>query len=208
MGIFRKNITSFSDEQLVELLAENRKNEALTELHSRYAKRILGFFLKMNGGDVERAQDFTQDLFIRLLEKHKQFDSKRKFYTWIFTIASNMCKTEFRKPIMKRLSDDDYELNQSAKWNDNSLDKVSFRLALDIAVDKLGDQHKLTFVLRYIEELTIKEIAEMTDVATGTVKSRLFYATKKVASDIQEFNPKNEQFGESFSDGTNNMINT
>ncbi len=208
MGLFRKNIILFSDEQLVELLSTSRKNEALTELHSRYAKRILGFFIKMNRGDIEQAQDFTQDLFIRISEKHEQFDSKRKFYSWLFTIASNMCKTEFRKPIMKRLSDDGYELNQSANWNEISFDKVLFKKALNNAVDDLNDQHKLTFVLRYMQELSLKEIAEMTKVSVGTVKSRLYYSTKKVATKMNEFNPKNEQLGQSFSDGVNTIINT
>ncbi|MFT5861289.1 MAG: RNA polymerase sigma-70 factor (ECF subfamily) [Flavobacteriaceae bacterium] len=206
MGLFSKDIASFSDEQLIALLSTKRKNEALTQLHTKYAKRVLGFFVKMLRGDVEKAQDFTQELFMRILEKHGQFDPTRKFYTWMFTIASNMCKTEFRKPILNRLSGDEHEFNQSAQWNELGMDKKAFREALDKAINKLGGQHQLTFVLRYMQEVSLNEISEITNVSLGTVKSRLFYATKKVTEGIREFNPSGERIGKSFSDGTNNTI--
>lgn len=189
MSFFQKNIQSLSDEALMQLLSSRRSNEALTELHARYSKKVLGFFMRMFQGDVDKSQDFLQDLFIRILEKQHLFNPEKKFYTWMFTIASNMCKTSFRKTPDLRISDDGYELNEHVDWNDNTLDKVVFRKALKKAIERLEDHHRLTFVLRYIEELSVKEIAEMTDVSTGTVKSRLFYATKKVTKQLKEFNP-------------------
>jgi len=205
MSLLKKDITSFSDEQLIALLSTKRKNEALTQLHTKYAKRVLGFFVKMLQGDVDKAQDFTQELFMRVLEKHAQFDVSRKFYSWMFTIASNMCKTEYRRPILKRLSDDEYEFVGSSSWNELGMDKIAFRSALDKAVNELGGEHQMTFVLRYMQEVSLNEIAEITNVSIGTVKSRLFYATKKVTKGIKEFNPSNERLGRSFSDGTNDI---
>ncbi|MFT5777790.1 MAG: RNA polymerase sigma-70 factor (ECF subfamily) [Crocinitomicaceae bacterium] len=203
MSVFKKDISSFSDEQLVGLLRTRRKNEALAQLHAKYAKRVLGFFRKMFHGDLDKAQDFTQELFMRILEKHTQFDPTRNFYTWMFVIASNMCKTDFRKPIHLHISEDEYELKERATWNENSLDKTAFKLALNKAVDRLSDEHQLTFVLRYMQEIPLNEIAEITDVSLGTVKSRLFYATKKVTAQIQEFNPSGDRIGHSFSASNN-----
>jgi RNA polymerase sigma-70 factor (ECF subfamily) len=192
MSIFRKDISNLSDEALMQLLSSRRSNDALTELHARYSKKVLGFFIRMFQGDVDKAQDFVQDLFIRILEKQHLFNPEKKFYTWMFTIASNMCKTSFRKVRDLRISDDDYELNGQIIWNENALDKVMFRKVLKEAIGNLEEHHRLTFSLRYMQEFSIKEIAEMTDTSEGTVKSRLFYATKKVAKELQEFNPSDE----------------
>jgi len=192
MSVFRKDISSLSDEALMQLLSSRRSNDALTELHARYSKKVLGFFIRMFQGDVDKAQDFVQDLFIRILEKQHLFNPEKKFYTWMFTIASNMCKTSFRKIRDLRISEDDYELNGQIIWNENALDKVMFRKVLKEVIENLEEHHRLTFSLRYMQEFSIKEIAEMTDTSEGTVKSRLFYATKKVAKELQEFNPSDE----------------
>jgi len=193
MGLFRKDIASFSDEELMVLLASKRRNEALTQLHSRYAKRILGFFIRMFKGDRAKAQDFTQDLFLRVLDKHTQFNPERKFYTWMYVIASNMCKTEFRKSPNLEIPENESTISIDSKWNENIADKTLFQSELKKSIEQLEDYHQITFVLRYMQELSIKEIAEITEVSEGTVKSRLFYATKKITSKLEIFNPKNEK---------------
>ena len=192
MGLFRKDIASFSDEELMVLLASKRRNEALTELHSRYAKRILGFFIRMFKGDQAKAQDFTQDLFLKVLEKHAQFNPERKFYTWMYVIASNMCKTEFRKLPDLQIPENETMLSIGAKWNENIADKMLFQSELKKSIEQLEEYHQSTFVLRYMQELSIKEIAVITEVSEGTVKSRLFYATKKITAKLELFNPTNE----------------
>lgn len=192
MKILRKDISKYSDEQLMELLSSKRSNEALTELHSRYGKKALGFFIRMFQGDMNKSQDFVQELFMRILDKHHQFDVSKRFYSWMFTIASNMCKSEFRKPANNSISADGYELNDLAEYNENSLDKKVFREALHNAMESLQSNHKEAFHLRFIEELAVKEIALITGVSEGTVKSRLFYATKKVTSQLSEFNPRQD----------------
>jgi RNA polymerase sigma-70 factor (ECF subfamily) len=80
----------------MQLLSTRRRNEALTEIHARYSKKVLGFFLRMTKGNEEKAQDLVQDLFLRILEKQHLFDPKKRFYTWMFAIASNMVKTTYR----------------------------------------------------------------------------------------------------------------
>lgn len=193
MGLFRKDIASFSDEELMVLLASKRRNEALTQLHSRYAKRILGFFIRMFKGDRAKAQDFTQDLFLRVLDKHTQFNPERKFYTWMYVIASNMCKTEFRKSPNLEIPENESTISIDSKWNENIADKTLFQSELKKSIEQLEDYHQIAFVLRYMQEFSIKEIAEITEVSEGTVKSRLFYATKKITSKLEIFNPKNEK---------------
>lgn len=192
MGLFRKDIASFSDEDLMVILGSKRRNDALTELHSRYAKRILGFFIRMFNGNQAKAQDFTQDLFLKVLEKHHQFNPERKFYTWMYVIASNMCKTEFRKIPDLQIPENETTISIGSKWNENIADKSLFQSELKKSIEQLEEYHQISFVLRYMQELSIKEIAKITEVSEGTVKSRLFYATKKITSKLELFNPTNE----------------
>ena len=193
MALFgKKNIASLSDEVLVQFLSTRRSDEALTELHARYSKKVLGFFVRMFRGDIDKAQDFVQDLFLKILEKHHQFDPERKFYTWMFTIASNMCKSEFRKPENVSISSDEYELKDRATWNENKTDKAVFHRQLKHAISKLEPHHREAFVLRHMQGLSIGDIAEITEVSSGTVKSRVFYGTKKIAEALKEFKPGQE----------------
>lgn len=192
MSLFVKDIQAFSDEELVQLLSSRRKNAALTELHARYAKRVLGFFIRMFHGDVPKAQDFTQDVFLRILEKHAQFDPSKRFYTWMYVIAINMCKTEFRKPSSQEFSDDLKPISP-LNWDDSKLDKELFNATLQHAVENLEEHHKVAFVLRYMQEMSVKEIAVITEVSEGTVKSRLHHATKKITAKLTMFDPTTEQ---------------
>ena len=70
--------------------------------------------------------------------------------------------------------------------------KSLFQDELKKSIEQLEEHHQLTFVLRYMQELSVKEIAEITEVSEGTVKSRLFYSTKKITAKLEMFNPINE----------------
>ena len=174
----------------MEKLISKNDNAALTELYGRYSHKLLGYFIKMFRGDKEKAQDFLQDLFMKIMDKKHSFDTNKRFYTWVFTIASNMCKTEFRKPYLHDIDHADIEHLSIA--NDNLADKKIFKSLLKSKVHQLEIHHKTVFILRYNEQFSLKEIAEITETSVGTVKSRLFYATKKITDQLKEYDPKNE----------------
>lgn len=174
----------------MQLLSTRRSNEALTELHARYSKKVLGFFIRMLRGDIEKAQDLVQDLFLRILEKHALFDPSRRFYTWMFTIASNICKSSFREKAHESIEEGSKAFDEQYELGENELDKETFRLSLKLAIEQLEDHHRMTFILRYMEELSVKEIADITETSEGTVKSRLYYSSRKIAKALYEFDPQ------------------
>jgi len=173
-------------------LIKSDDNAALTELYARYSSKLLGFFIKMFKGDVDKSQDFLQDIFVKIIVKKHLFDTDKRFYSWVFTIASNMCKTEFRKPFLMSTSNEVIEHENLMVSDENLSDKKSFKLLLKQKVHRLDYNHKTVFILRFNEKFSLKEIAEITEVSVGTVKSRLFYATKKITKELQEYNPKND----------------
>lgn len=164
--------------------------EALTELHGRYAARLRAFFLRMLGGDAEKALDFTQDTFIRILENPNAFDVQRRFSTWIYTVASNLCKNEYRRlAVRKRVDRPDTDMSRikgsSGEELARSVDLADFMEELTQALGKLDEDRRTTFILRFQQDLSIREIAEITGVSEGTVKSRLFYITRQLSGQLK-----------------------
>lgn len=175
-----------SDEQLMSSL-QNGDESAFTILYERYSNRILYFMFKMLKNDEARAQDFTQDVFIKVIEKADQFDLNRNFKTWIFTIAANHCKNYFRSnKLMVDIESSEVSISFSNRIEE-SFDQSEFREKLNIEVDKLSYNFKETFILRYFEDLKLKEISEVMGCPVGTVKSRLNHVTQVLAKKLQAY---------------------
>ena len=190
--MFKKRYHKLSDEELMVQVMDHHSHPAIVELHSRYSQKLLGYFMKMLNKDLELSQDFVQEIFLKILEKKHLYDPSKKFYTWLFTIASNMCKTSYRRVPFNRISDDGYELNQSIHLNENLADKENFKQLLHESIETLEFGQKTVFVLRYMEQFSLNEIAEIMEISTGTVKSRLFYATQKIAKQLSIYDPQYE----------------
>ena len=183
-----------SDE--AQLMSRIRSGDtgAFDELYSRYSKRLLHYFFKMLGGDEDRAQDFLQSLFLKIVEKTEQFKKGYNFNSWIFTIAHNMCKNEYRRlQTEKRLSaeiESTYIEHHSDKNSmDIQIDYLKFKKALFDELARIEPDHRSIFILRFQEQLTIPEIKEIIGCSEGTVKSRLFYTTKKLSKNLSEYHP-------------------
>lgn len=164
-----------------------RDEQAFGLLYDRYGQRMYRYFYRMLWRDAAKAEDFTQELFLKLIEKPHLYDPSRSFRTWLYTLASNLCKNEYRR---KKPSDVDWPLSDNG-WQEQfipeALDRALFETKLREAIDLLGEAHKLCFVLRYQEALSVAEIAVIADCPEGTVKSRLHHALQKVAGELEFF---------------------
>jgi len=190
--LFQNKLYVKTDEELMVQIMDHHSHTAIMELHRRYSQKLLGYFIKMLQKDVDLAQDFVQEIFLRILEKKHLFDPEKKFYTWLFTIASNMCKTSYRRALINSLSNDGYELNRFSNLADDLAEKAHFKQLLDKSIEALYYGQKTVFVLRYMEHFSLQEISDIMETSLGTVKSRLFYATQKIAQQLKEFDPRYE----------------
>ncbi len=175
-------------------LIQQSDSLAFDELYQRYSQRLLYYFFRMFGGDEAKAQDFLQDLFLKIIEKPDQFASKHKFTSWIFTVAHNMCKNEYRRLSVRQVIDDNTDLDsvsigEGSKLIEQQIDQKIFENQLSQELQKLNPDYQSTFILRFQENLSIKEISNILACSEGTVKSRLFHATRKLMKQLQEFNP-------------------
>jgi len=186
------DIQKASDEHLMAQAAKGN-SRAFAIIYDRYVGKMQWYFLRMLGKDAELARDFTQDLFVKLAEKPHLFDTGKKFSTWLYTVAHNMCKNEYRKQsVRNHIPGDDYGVDRRVSGdNDKDLemhvDKKTFEKMLEIELNLLDENHRTAFLLRYKEEMSIKEIAEIMATSEGTVKSRLFYTVKKLSEKLKAF---------------------
>ena len=195
MALFKHRYRKLSDEKLMESI-QHGHTSAFDELYDRYSRRLLLYFFRELGGSQEKAQDFLQDIFLKIVEKPGLFDTERRFSTWIFAVAYNMCKNEYRRLEVR----DDFRNSVTANaassdcqgehhQMEEHIDHARFEIALLAELEKLDNGHRSAFLLRHQENLSIKEIGEVLGCSEGTVKSRLFYTTRKLASRLRAFNP-------------------
>lgn len=191
MNLFRtKKNASQSDEQLMELIRRG-KTPAFDELYGRYSVRLLRYFQKMLGGDEERSQDLLHDLFLKIVERPELFAPGRVFSTWIFSAAHNMCKNEYRNRQVRRPVDIEIdELPADTEGTLEKIDRQSFRQMLGLELEALEEDHRTTFLLRYQEGFSIREISEVLGCPEGTVKSRLYYTVRRLAGKLRQFDPR------------------
>jgi RNA polymerase sigma-70 factor (ECF subfamily) len=167
---------------------------AFDELYQRYSQRLLYFFYRMFGGDKDKAQDFLQDLFLKIIEKPNQFVSKQRFVSWIFTVAHNMCKNEYRRLSVRQVVENTTNLDSVSDGKEDDfierqIDQKIFESQLLNELKNLNPDYQTTFLLRFQENLSIKEISEILNCSEGTIKSRLFHITKKLMERLRAFNP-------------------
>jgi RNA polymerase sigma-70 factor (ECF subfamily) len=185
----KQKYSSQSDEHLMTLVGRG-EIPAFDELYGRYGKRLLYYFYKMLAQDEQKAQDFLHDLFLKIVERPELFSPDRRFSTWVFSIAHNMCKNEYRK--FQTRSTVALEFDEMPFDSDDlieAIDRESFGRILSLELDALDEEHRTTFLLRYREQFSIKEIGDLLGCAEGTVKSRLYYTAKKLAVRLKNFNP-------------------
>jgi RNA polymerase sigma-70 factor (ECF subfamily) len=188
--LFNKKYKNFADEELM-LLIGNNDSKAFEELYKRYGRKIHYYFFKMLGYDAEKANDFTQDIFMKIIEKNDSYNRATKFQTWLYTIATNMCKNDYKHKEIKLKHEEEYKYTTHTFYVtkfDNTYDHKVFKENLEKELEELEINHKTTFILRYQQDLSIREIAEIMDCSEGTVKSRIYYTLQKLSQKLKTFN--------------------
>ena len=194
MQLFKPSYSSLSDEKLMQTLSKGDKR-AFDELYKRYAKSLKGYFMRMLWKNEAKSEDFVHDLFVKIIHNPESFDSNRSLKTWLYSVACNMCKNEYKKQEVRKGTnsgiDQFYTISDKGVDVLNEVQMSHFGSQFEKSMDELKAEHQEVFSLRHMDGLSIKEIAEVLEINEGTVKSRLFYATKQLADKLKEFNTVN-----------------
>jgi RNA polymerase sigma-70 factor (ECF subfamily) len=161
---------------------------AFEEIVRRYQRRVYGVALRVvRRHDV--ADDVVQEAFMRAHRALASFDLERPFGPWICRIAANLAVNHVRSPEAREEGLPEDHGERVAESGD-PLDGVLDREALDVlagALARLPAEQRAVFVLRAMEEMSYKEIAEALGLSMGTVMSRLFRARQRLAEALAPY---------------------
>ena len=189
MRLIKPSYAEMSDEALMRSM-RNGDQRAFDEIYKRYSGPLLGYFMRMLWRDREKAEDFVHDLFAKIIRKPDYFDMERSFKTWIYSVANNMCKNEYRKAeVQNKVHDNLKVLTSSISFNDaeTNTDYDVFMKELQNSLNQEDQIKKAAFMLKYFEDMPVKEISEILNIPEGTIKSGLHYTTKRLSKKLQHF---------------------
>ncbi len=197
MTLFRITLHDKTDEQLMELFATRGSERAFEELYRRHASRFKGFFMRMLAADGALADDFLQELFLRIYQARESYRQGSSFSTWAFTIAYNLCRNEYRRrDVAEGYACEQREVATAEAGElpdfESRYDRTVFYRQLKRALAVLTAEQRAAYTLRYEEELSVQEIARILHCPEGTVKSRLFYALKLLKQALADYKPKTD----------------
>jgi RNA polymerase sigma-70 factor (ECF subfamily) len=174
----------------------NRDERAFRELVEAHRDRVFNITYRMLGDRAE-AEDVAQEVFITVFKSIETFRQESKFSTWLYRVTVNHCKNRI-KYLARRHDRKREELNETseqvngvaqpslrAAQPDRALEGIQMEVLLQQAIASLEEEHKEVVILRDIEDLSIEEICEITNLPDGTVKSRLHRARLALRKKLQ-----------------------
>ncbi len=185
-----------TDHELIARFKEGSM-EAMEAIVDRYEDRIFTFGLKMCG-QLQDAEDITQDTFLNAFRYLKDFREETKLKNWLFKLASTACIRKRRKKKCepdRELSLESSFMNQNGTletydipdWSDEPSNKVlqaEMKEVIDHSIQTLPHKYKLVFNLRDIEGFSTKETAEILGISIESVKTRLHRARLALREEI------------------------
>ena len=178
-----KKTGKLSDEELVKEIILTKNSELFSELYDRYAGTVFNKCLSFAKNKVE-AEDLTHDIFIKLYVKLNSFKGTSKFSTWLYSFTYNFCVNYVQRNSYKNKEKVDDEIIER---NASVIDEISDDDIYQLKVEKLqkvlsiiDSKDKMILLMKYQDDLSIKEIKEALGIGESAVKMRLKRAKEKV----------------------------
>ena len=196
-----ENLSTATDQEVVAWAREGHER-AYRELVRRYQRPVFSLVYRMLR-DRERAEDLSQETFVKVLNALHSYRPEYKFSSWIFKIANNATIDHLRRKELDTLSLDgapdavtserqEGTSLQLADANESPLQELEARELggqIERAIAQLRPEYRSCILLRHVEGRAYEEIAEMLDLPLGTVKTYIHRARtelRELLSDIHE----------------------
>jgi len=188
-----KEIKKKKEDDMADLALVKRFNsgdeQAFFDLVTRYKNVVFGLVLRFIN-DRHEAEDVSQEVFFQFYKALPTFKGKSRLFTWLYRIVFNVCLYYKRSKQTKGTVVSFEAVEKFMRIPDPALDPLTLSEQsrtmekINRAVEKLPLELKTAFLLREIEELNYKEIALITGVGVGTVKSRIHNARAYLAKEL------------------------
>jgi len=173
-------LRELSDEELILEFQKNNTEDAFNILVQRYKNPLTNFVFRFLG-DYESCADVVQETMIKVYRYKDTYSSVAKFSTWVYTIAGNLARTEYRRQRRQNffsISDygeehQTYDLPDESYRPDVITDSGIKDEIIQKALLKVKETYREAVILRDIQGMSYEEISEILGVNEGTVKSRI-----------------------------------
>jgi RNA polymerase sigma-70 factor (ECF subfamily) len=166
------------DEELVARYVESQKNIYFEEIYERYANKVYRKCYSFVYNQA-KAEDFTHDIFLKLIVKIGTFKETSKFSTWLYSITYNFCMDQIRvsKKNQEVALEGDYE--PADDYEDQDLMQMQGS-QLNKSLEKIPSDEKALILMKYQDDFSIKEIADTLKITESAVKMRLLRSKEKL----------------------------
>jgi len=175
------------EEALLISRARDGDQDAFRQLVERYQGAVYNLAYRMLG-DPGDAEDAAQEIFVRIYRQLGRYDPARKFSTWVLAIATNFCIDQLRRRRMQLVP-----LENIIPWArareagpEGEAITQEERDEVQRLITQLPEKYRAPLVLRYFEELSCAEIAEVLGMPEGTVKTQIHRARKALGKLLAE----------------------
>lgn len=182
-------VHTLTDESLVEAIIKTNDTLLFEVLYDRFSNLV---YNKCYGfaKDEDEAKDLTQDVFLKLFVKMGSFKGKSKFSTWLYAFTYNHCVNYVTRNTAKKIEKQSIssEYIENIGEEDYSEDLIEMQVEnLKIVLDLIQPDEKMILLLKYQDQLTIKEIAEALDLGESAVKMRLKRSKDKLVHTYSKY---------------------
>lgn len=168
-------------ENVLVLRCQTGDESAFAELVDRYAQR-LRYFVRKLLGEADGVEDVLQDVWLIVFRRMVDLREPAAFSTWLYRVARNRAYRALRdRRLLLPLEDEDVAVEDDDDENFAAADAAQIHAGLD----ELPAAHREVLTLRFLEQMTYEDIAQVTGCKLGTVRSRLYYAKRALRRAIE-----------------------
>lgn len=167
-------------------------------LVTRHRGRIFAMIRNMIHQEAD-AWDLSQEVFIKAWNALPRFEAKARFSTWLYRIAHNVVYDWTRKRKLdsvgelndeiferERIDSSSFTTPSGGDSPDQTMAQGELRVKIEIALGKLSPEHREAVILKDVQGLSYKDIADVMECSLGTVMSRLYYARQKLQTMLKD----------------------
>ena len=172
-----------TDLELVERITKDNNTMLFGVLYDRYARMVYNKCYGFARSEDE-AEDLTQDVFLMLFIKLKSFQGRSKFSSWLYSFTYNFCVNYVNRNKERKMSDQSSPIDQSEyKLTEEISDDSLFEMRSDKlkkALELIDPEDKKILLLKYQDDVSIKELQELLEVGESAVKMRIKRAKARI----------------------------
>ena len=188
-------VHSLTDEALVEAIVKTNDTLLFEVLYDRYATMVYNKCYGFANG-VDESKDLTQDVFLRVFVKLASFKGKSKFSTWLYAFTYNHCVNYVTRNTAKKIEKQSISsdsIENIGEEVDSTREFESMRVdQLKKVMELISPDEKMILLLKYQDNLTIKELSEALDIGESAVKMRLKRAKEKLVHKYENYTKDGE----------------